>query len=170
MKRKVLSIVLVLLTAVLVSAAAADPCEGYWKSIDEVTGEATAFWNIYEKGGKLYGEIVKITDKPDDTIADKVEPTYDDFPVSGDLSKGPVIGVPWIYDLEKRRTGHWRKGYIIDPNDGKRYGCEIIFHERDGDDYKVDTLEVRGKILFFYRAQLWEKSSKNEAESFVPQY
>ncbi|MCF7954074.1 MAG: DUF2147 domain-containing protein [Spirochaetales bacterium] len=170
MNKKVLGILVVLVIFSAAALTAADPCEGYWKSIDEETGEATAFWRIYTQGNKLFGEIVKITDKPDDTIAENVESSYKDFPVNGDLSKGPVLGVPWIYNLEKRRTGHWRRGNIIDPNDGKNYGCEIIFHERDGDDYMVDTLEVRGKILFFYRAQEWERSSKAEVDAFVSVY
>ena len=42
------------------SAFASDPVEGFWKSIDEKTGEATAFWRIYDKNGVLFGEIVRI--------------------------------------------------------------------------------------------------------------
>ncbi len=158
--------VIVLLTAVA-AFAAADTCEGYWKSIDDDSGEITAFWQIYVKNNTLYGEIVRIADKSDDTLAENVESSYSNFPISGDLRKRTVINTPWIYGLSRRSEGRWRRGHIIDPEDGRRYGCEIIFHPADGKDYRVDTLEMRGKILFFSRSQYWERSSLGEAQSYV---
>ncbi len=154
---------LLLVTAFI---SAADPCEGYWKSIDDDTGEATAFWHIYVRGGQLFGEIVKITDKPDDTIAEKVDSSYPDFPISGDLSKRTVLNTPWIYNMNRRSAGDWRGGYIIDPNDGRRYRSDVKFHPADGRRYHVDTLEVKGRVLFFSRSQYWERSSLEEIEAF----
>ena len=42
---------------------AADPVEGYWISFDEKTGKATAGWQIYTEGGKLYGKMLSFTNK-----------------------------------------------------------------------------------------------------------
>ena len=158
---------LLFLAVILVFSAAAvsaDPCEGYWKSIDE-DGKVTAFWRIYTEGDMLFGEIVKIADKPDSTLSEDVDPTYPDFPVSGDLRQQRVIGIPWIYNMEQRREGHWRGGYIIDPEDGNRYRGEVIFHDSSSRRYDQDTLELKGRVLFFSRSQYWERSSLAEIEA-----
>ncbi len=161
MKKVCLMVVIFVFAA---AAAAADPCEGYWKSIDE-DGEVTAFWRIYVERNLLFGEIVRIADKPDSTLSEDVDPTYPDFPVSGDLRQQTVIHKPWIYNMEQRREGHWRRGYIIDPEDGNRYRGEIIFHGSDSRRYDQDTLEVKGRVLFFSRSQYWERSSLAEIEA-----
>ena len=166
MTRRIFILACILVACSLV-AVSADPCVGYWKSIDDETGEVTAFWRIYIERDMLFGEIVKIADKPDSTIAEKVEPTYSDFPIAGDLSKRTVLNTPWIYNLTRRSEGHWRRGYIIDPKDGKRYSSEIIFHPADGRKYMVDTLEVKRKVLIFSRSQYWEKSSLAEVQAHV---
>jgi len=165
---KIVKIVLVfaVISIFALAGTAADPAEGYWKSIDDDTGEVTAFWHIYVEGGKLFGEIVKIADKPDSTLAEDVEPSYPDFPVRGDLRRRRVINTPWLYNLTRRSEGHWRNGHIIDPEDGRRYRCEVIFHPADGRNYEVDTLEMKGRVLFFSRSQFWERSSREEVEEF----
>ncbi len=145
------------------AAFAADPVVGYWKSVDEVTGEATAFWNIYEKGGQLFGEMVKIIGKPDDTLADNAKSSYKGFPRSGDVSKMKVIGTPWIYGLKKNRPGEWSSGYIVNPEDGKFYQCKIMFRAADNRKYPTDCLEMRGEIGFgIGRSQYWLKASPSE--------
>lgn len=166
----------VLITVVLIllgSAAlfAADPIEGYWKSIDEETGEPTAFWHIYIDNGVAFGKIVKIIGKPDDTIADKVEPSYPDYPDSRALNTLRVLDVPWIYNLQPRRggNGHWTRGFIIDPNDGRRYALDLNFIA-PGDRKAVngqDTLEVKGKIMIFSRSQYWVRSSAAEVAAYT---
>ncbi|AHC13751.1 DUF2147 domain-containing protein [Salinispira pacifica] len=146
----------------------ADPVEGYWKSVDE-DGEPTAFWQIYIEDGMAFGRIVKIIGKPQDSIADKVEASYPDHPVSGQLNTMRVVDVPWIYNLEPRRNeGEWTKGHIIDPNDGKRYALDLNFipadHRKAVDGQ--ETLEVKGKILMFARSQYWVRSSRAEVDSY----
>ena len=42
---------------------ASDPVEGFWLSIDDKTGQATAGWHIYCENGKLFGKILSMTDK-----------------------------------------------------------------------------------------------------------
>ena len=51
------NIVLILTLFVITGICfAADPVEGFWISFDEKTGKATAGWQIYVEGGKLYGK------------------------------------------------------------------------------------------------------------------
>ena len=144
------------------AAFAADPVEGYWKSVDE-QGKATAFWKIYDRGGTLYGEILKIVGKPDDTIAENAKPSYKNFPVPGQVNKMKVIGTPWIFGLKMKRPGQWEGGNIVDPKEGKIYQCKIVFRPADGGKYPTDTLEMRGEIGFgIGRSQYWLRANERE--------
>ncbi len=143
---------------------AADPAIGFWKSIDDESGEITAGWEVYEEQGILYGKILKVVGQPADALATACEGPYKDFPVAGDTSKMTLINTPWIYGLENKGEGKWKSGKIIDPENGKMYTSEITFHKAGGK-YKMDTLEMRGKIGPFGRSQFWQKSTREEIMS-----
>ena len=148
---------------------AADPVEGYWLSVDEKTGKVTAAWQIYLEGGKLFGRITAIADKPNTELADKCKDSYPGFPVAGNISKMTVVGTPWIYSLSMDKPGEWSGGSIVNPEDGKIYKCKIIFRTADGKKYKTDTLEMRGEIGFgIGRSQFWQRTDKQTAESLGP--
>jgi uncharacterized protein (DUF2147 family) len=161
MQKKLFVATMVFLVGAL-AVFAADPVEGYWKSVDE-EGKATAFWKIYEKDGSLYGEILKIVGKPDSTIATAAKPGYKNFPVSGEVNKMKVVGTPWIYGLKKKAAGQWQGGTIVDPKEGKMYACKITYRAADGKKYTTDVLEMRGEIgLGIGRSQLWQKAGEQE--------
>lgn len=157
------AIIAVLLATIGMSMlCAADKVEGLWKSIDE-EGKTTAAWRIYQKDSLLYGEIVKVPGQDDTKLADKCNPSYKGFPLSGDISKMTVINTPFIYGLKMKSAGQWEGGNIIDPKEGKLYKCKITFRPADGKKFKTDVLEMRGEIgLGIGRSQLWERT--NEAE------
>ncbi len=106
---------------------AADPAVGLWKSISDETGEITAIWNIYEENGKLFGTIAAVVDYPQNVVASACKESYPNFPVSGAVNKMHTVGTPWIHNMEKQSEGHWAKGNIVNPGDGKRYGCVIKY-------------------------------------------
>lgn len=159
-KRASIFIVVAFVAATL--AFAAEPVEGYWKSVDE-TGKATAFWNIQVVNGKLMGEIVKIVGEPDDTIAKDVKPSYKGFPAAGKVNEMKVIGTPWIWGLSKKKNGEWSDGNIIDPESGDLYKCKIAFRSADGKKFPKDVLEMRGEIgLGIGRSQFWQRATEAE--------
>ncbi len=161
MAKKLVLATVVFFISVL-SVFAADPVEGFWKSVDE-EGKATAFWKIYDKGGTLYGEILKIVGKPDDTIATAAKPSYKNFPVQGEVNKMKVVGTPWIFGLKKKASGQWQGGSIVDPKEGKIYACKITYRPADGKKYVTDTLEMRGEIgMGIGRSQYWQKAKEQE--------
>lgn len=164
MKR--VTFVCVLAAIALMGAYSADPAEGLWKSIDEKTGEMTAFWRIYERDARLYGEIITVPKQSDDTIAADCKASYKDFPVKGDVNKMTVVNTPFIFGLTKKASGEWAGGNIIDPKDGKIYKCKIRRHAPDGKDYKEETLEMRGEIgLGIGRSQYWKRTDLAEIEA-----
>jgi uncharacterized protein (DUF2147 family) len=143
---------------------AADPVEGFWVSVDDKTERATAGWEIYQQGGKLYGKVLSIAGFPQDSPAILCRESYAGFPVAGKVNAMRVVGTPWIFGLSIDKAGQWSGGNVIDPNDGKIYRCKITFRQADGRRYPADTLEMRGEIgLGIGRSQFWRKSTRAEA-------
>jgi len=144
----------------------ADPVEGFWISVDEKTGKATAGWEIYLTGDRLFGRILSVAGHPQDVKATNCKDSYKDFPLAGKVNEMTVVGTPWIFNLTRNNNGVWGGGNIIDPDEGKIYGCRITFHPRDGKKYMVDTLEMRGILAGpLGRSQYWKKSTREEASS-----
>ena len=144
----------------------ADFAEGFWISYDEKSGKATAGWEIYTVGDKLYGKPLSVADHPQDVTAYKCKDSYAGFPVAGKVSQMIVVGTPWIFGLTMNRPGVWSGGNVIDPDSGTMYKCRITYHATDGNKYKVDTLEMRGEIgLGIGRSQFWRKCTRAEASA-----
>lgn len=158
---------------VLATAAfAADPAEGLWKSIDDKTGKVTAIWKIWEENGVLMGTIAATTENPQDVIADACKESYKGFPVSGPVNKMKTVGTPWIFGMKKEATGSWKGGNIIDPSNGKMYGC-VIKYLNTGDKNKSftakqPTLAMAGTVgpiqVFQYWVQATEADIKEAQE------
>jgi uncharacterized protein (DUF2147 family) len=145
---------------------AVDPVEGYWLSVDDKTGKETAGWHIYVVEGVLYGKMLSSPGKKIDAIAVNCKESYSGY--SGDAKVNTLKvfnAVTWIYGLKMKTPGVWIGGSIIDPKDGKQYGCEITFHKTDGKNYKEDTLEMRGKVAFIGVSQFWHQSTEEKASS-----
>lgn len=145
---------------------AADPACGIWKSIDDKSGEVTAIWKIYEENGLLFGTIAATVDNPQDVIADACKDSYKDFPVAGKVNQMKTVGTPWIFNMKKDSEGNWSKGNIIDPSNGKMYGC-VIKYMPAGSDKKapVDTLAMAGTVGPIKVFQYWVRSSEEEIKA-----
>lgn len=115
---------------------------GKWRSIDDETGEPKSIVNLYEKDGKLFGDIIEILN-PDrqDAVCDKCE---------GKLKDKPVLGMTIIENMEKD-DDVYEDGTIVNPSTGKQYKCRL----KIGD--SPNQLQVRGYVAFFYKTQYWER-------------
>jgi uncharacterized protein (DUF2147 family) len=143
----------------------ADPCEGFWISIDDKTGKATAGWYIYTADGTLFGKIRSLAGFPQDVRADKCKSNYPGFPVAGNVRTMSVVGTPWIYGLKPEARGVWSGGSLIDPNNGNLYKCKITYYAtHPKDKSRGETLEMRGEIgMGVGRSQFWRRASEEEA-------
>lgn len=119
---------------------------GKWRTYDDETGELKSIINIWEEDGLLFGKIEKIFPKP----GEDPDPLCDKCP--GQLKNQPVIGMTILKDL-KRSGKQWKGGTILDPDNGKTYGCKIEVIEAG------KKLKVRGFLGFSLlgRTQYWEK-------------
>lgn len=114
---------------------------GTWKTIDDNTGEAKSHVEIYEENGQYFGKVTQLLLKPADTVCEKCK---------GDKKGKPVVGMLILENLSPNGD-YWKNGSIMDPENGKEYGCSIWFEEG-----KSDELRVRGKHWTgLYRTQTW---------------
>lgn len=160
-----LGAMLVLSTAVF----AADPACGLWKSIDDKTGEVTAIWKIYEEGGKLFGTIAATTSDPQDVIASACKESYKNFPVAGAVNKMKTVGTPWIFNMVKESEGNWKDGNIIDPSNGKMYGCVIKYLKKGEKNKKYTatepTLAMAGTVGPIQVFQYWVSATEADIKA-----
>lgn len=128
-------------------------CTGVWKTIDDETGRTKSKVKIYKKGDKYFGQIIELLDPQslEEAGVDEFEDILcDDCPKDRGRDK-PVLGLQIVWDMEQESDG-WAGGDIMDPKNGKVYGCSMWLDE---DDPKGNTLKVRGWLAFFYRTQTW---------------
>lgn len=116
---------------------------GVWKTIDDETGKAKSHVEIYEKGGKLYGKVVKIL------TAGKENAKCTEC--KGALKDKPILGMEILKNLKKDGK-EWNGGTIIDPNSGKEYKSKMTLNGSN-------KLDVRGYIgiSLVGRTQTWER-------------
>lgn len=117
---------------------------GKWKTIDDSTGEAKSYVEIYEKDAKVYGKIVElINPKKENPICDKC---------CCEDKDQPILGLQFIKGLVKDGD-EYNGGKILDPDNGKLYKCYITLEEDN-------KLKVRGYIGFSLlgRTQYWYRA------------
>lgn len=114
---------------------------GVWKTIDDKTGEAKSHIEIYEKGGKFYGKVIKLLPAATTDIC---------IDCPGDKNGKKLTDIDIVWDLEPYKD-YYSYGSIVDPAKGKVYKCSIW---REG-----DSLKVRGYIgvSALGRNQTWMK-------------
>ncbi|MBV6655745.1 MAG: DUF2147 domain-containing protein, partial [Mameliella sp.] len=116
---------------------------GLWKTIDDETGEAKSYVEIYKDGGKYYGKISKLLLFPQNKVCDAC---------TGKHKGKKLVGMIIVDNLEPYKD-YWKNGTIMDPESGGEYGCSVWF-----EDGKPDELKVRGKHWTgLYRTQTWHR-------------
>jgi uncharacterized protein (DUF2147 family) len=143
------SLIVWLLAGGLACVAAADTpasIAGYWKSIDDVTGQPDAEVKITEAKEQYVGTIVRdlitpATDKP--LVCDKC---------TDDRKGKPIVGMEIIrYARYNPAADAWEGGQILDPDEGKVYRLTLKLLDSG------KKLQVRGYYGPIYRTQIWEK-------------
>jgi len=128
-------------------AADATPV-GTWKTLDDKTGQPKSIVVISEANGELTGKVKEVlqSDQGPNPVCKECE---------GDRKNQPVTGMTILWGM-KKDGDEWKGGNILDPKNGKTYGCKM--HLTDGG----QKLEVRGFVGFSLlgRTQVWERQSE----------
>jgi uncharacterized protein (DUF2147 family) len=128
--------------------AAASPVTGYWKTIDDVTGDPKAIVQMTESASHvIQGTIIKIFPRPG----------FDQNELctacKGGLHNQRIVGMRIVNGLteDKDTPGLWNGGDILDPHNGKTYHCTVQLGDNN------NRLNVRGYIgmPLFGRTQTW---------------
>lgn len=137
---------------VLFGAAEYISPEGYWKTIDDKTGEVKSIVKLWVEAGKLKGQILRIYPKEGedpDPVCDKCK---------GHLKNVKTLGMIFMWDFYKSGN-KWINGEIVDPENGKQYHCQL-YTAKEGKELKVFGYI---KIIFkIGRTQTWLRSDENE--------
>ncbi len=127
-------------------------CVGVWKTIDDETGKEKSHVQVFEKGGKYYGKIIKLLDES--ALEEAQVSSFEELTCSecsGDKKDQPILGMEIIWDMEKK-SDKYGGGTILDPKKGSEYTCTMWM---DDEDATGNTLKVRGWWGFIYRTQTW---------------
>lgn len=143
-------LMLLLLMATFAFGVNAQTIVGVWKSIDDETGKAKSHIKVYQgKDGKYYGKVIKLLNR---TKEEGDDPYCEECPKKDYRYKKRVIGMNVMTSMKasadlKSASG----GKILDPKNGKIYGCNMKLSE-DGKE-----LNVRGYLGFaaLGRTQTW---------------
>ncbi len=136
-ERHSLAICLAVITSLLVlSAKPASADEktvfGYWKHIDDDSGQTQSIFKLFEYKGKLVGRIEKTFSTPKkkaQTICTEC---------TGSQKNKPIVGLVFFWDFvrDKDDPNKWVDGKILNPEDGKTYSAEAEL-SKDGTSLKV---------------------------------
>ena len=138
--KKVLFIVSMVLFATI--SAQAQSVLGKWVTIDDETNEKKSVVEVYERGGKIYGKVVKLFRKP----GEDPDPVCDDCDEDDSRYMKKIMGMVIMEGLSKD-DDEYSGGTILKPSTGTVYRCKIW---RSG-----EKLMVRGYVGFFYKTQTW---------------
>lgn len=113
---------------------------GVWKTIDDKTGDPKSHVEIYKKGNKYFGKVVKLLPAATTDVC---------IDCPGERNGKHLYDIDIVWDMKDYKD-YWSYGRIVDPGDGSVYKCNISM---DG----KDKLKVRGYmgISLLGRTQTW---------------
>jgi uncharacterized protein (DUF2147 family) len=129
------------------SAVFATELEGFYKTIDDKTGNAKSIVRIYKCADAICGRIVALYDEK----GTKIEETLNaPSRVAEKVSGSPkMAGLDIIWNMKPDKN-EYSGGKILDPKSGSVYSCVIWQDKND-----AKKLNVRGKIGPIGRTQIW---------------
>ena len=137
--------ILTLVLSIVSMSAFSQSVTGIWKTIDDETLKQKSHVEVFIKGGKLYGKVLRTFDDDGITPTDKL---CEDC--KGDLYNKKVIGMQIINGLSRDGKVWKGKKGILDPGNGKFYTVKVWLADKN-------TLTVRGSIGPIGRKQTWHR-------------
>jgi len=131
-----------LLALASMTAAAADPVVGRWKTIDGETGKPKSYVEITQAAdGSFSGRIVELINPS------RPNPTCDKC--SDDRKGKPITGMEIIRGMKADGGGKYSGGTILKPDEGKVYKSKLALIDGGR------KLEVSGCVAFICKSQTW---------------
>ena len=155
MPNKQICHILTILTALFstsIFAAIPESPVGYWKTIDDVSGETKSIIEISSlPNHTLEGRVVKLFQHPEKICTE----------CKDSRKNQPILGMVVMQGLHQAHPNDnlWDDGSILDPKNGKIYRCNLQLTDNN------QKLLVRGYlgIPLFGRSQTWLKTEKPQS-------
>jgi uncharacterized protein (DUF2147 family) len=112
----------------IISYAAITPV-GVWKTIDDETGKPRSVVQIWQSNNQLLGRINQVYYRPGEGPSDVCKLC------TGSFHNQRILGMTMLWGMMQQAANQWGGGYILDPQSGKVYRCQL-------------TLNPNGKQLF----------------------
>lgn len=140
MKKSLTLTFVALLTCLGAAQLYAQTIVGTWKTIDDKTKLATSHIEIYQEGDAYFGKVVRMLRDDPSSLCTKC---------TGDKKDQPIMDMVILRNMKKVKKGY-SEGFILDPESGKEYDCNIYLESND-------KLILRGYIgaPLFGRSQDW---------------
>jgi uncharacterized protein (DUF2147 family) len=152
MKSSILTAFLLIFSLIfsLSSIAANNSPVGYWKTVDDKTGEVLSIVQIYNVDNALEGKIVKIMPVLDQKSTDRC--TH----CKGELANKPILGLRILWGMQPIDDQTWGNGHVLDPKSGNIYRGKMMLIDNG------EILRLRGYIGIpeIGRAQIWKRTGK----------
>lgn len=144
MRNKLIATLVALpLLALSMSALAADPAVGRWKTYDEDTGKPRLIVDVYEaKGGTLAAKVVETLYEPNAVCG----------ACTGANKNKPVKDMPILWGLKKSGDAY-DSGTVLKLSNGKSYKSKAKL--LDGG----NKFEVSGCLGFMCKQQTWTREN-----------
>ena len=134
--------IFILFITVISISAHAQTVLGKWKTIDDESGEPKSVVEIFERGGKVYGRVIKLFRKP----GEEQDPVCKECDEDDPRYQKKVIGMEIMRNMVKDGE-EYSGGDVLDPENGKVYRGKLWLEGKD--------LKLRGYVGPFYRTQTW---------------
>ncbi len=149
LNRMIMPVLMILLSVLLlalspISESYSDPeiPSGYWKILDDDSGEMRSVVEFYMNGDKLHARIKELREGAEDAVCSECP---------GELDDKKLLGMDLIWDLSWDGS-RWSGGSIIDVDEGEIYSCRI-------NSFDDETIDVRGYMgrPFLGRTVTWHR-------------
>lgn len=126
------------------SALAADPALGRWKTLDDKTGKAMTISEVYmAKNGMLSARIVENLGLPPNCTE-----------CSGEYKDKPYVGIVTLWNLKQQKDGSWGGGNGYKPSEDRHFKAKSVKVVDGG-----KKMEVTGCIAaFLCRTATWVRA------------
>ncbi len=146
----VVAIAAVAFTAQAYAASNMNSAIGYWKTVDDKTGQILSVVQIYPGGDSLYGKIVKIYPVLGQKTTDLC------VKCRGGLLNKPMLGLQIMSGMVPISANAWGRGRVLDPKSGSVYSGSMKLIDNG------QKLRLRGfvGISLFGRTETWLRTDR----------
>jgi uncharacterized protein (DUF2147 family) len=138
---------------------AIQPIDGFWAKLND-NGSFRSIFAIYSHKNIYYGRIIATFNKEGIFYQGLTTPNKDKAIALVD--EPPIIGLDLIWGLKEDKN-KFTEGKILDPVNGKTYDLDAWID-------KEGLLNIRGKLLFFWKDMKWKKISESQLASLGIDY